>query len=150
MSAAGATTLCTVYAEGASGRVLTQQGECGRRFRPASTFKVALSLMGYDSGYPSDEHHPALPYRPSYPANDPTWKTTIDPTTWISQSVVWYSQQLTLWLGAERFKRYVRRFDYGNQALSGNPARTTASPRPGSIPRCASRHWNRWRSCIAW
>jgi beta-lactamase class D len=121
VGAADAAPLCTVYADGASGHVLSQQGECSRRFTPASTFKVALSLMGFDSGYLSDEHHPALPYRPSYPARDPSWKTTIDPTSWISQSVVWYSQQLTLWLGSERLKRYVTRFDYGNQDLSGNP-----------------------------
>jgi beta-lactamase class D len=121
VSAAGAAPLCTVYADGASGRILKQQGDCGRRFTPASTFKVALSLMGYDSGYLSDEHHPALPYRPSYAARDPSWMSTTDPTSWISQSVVWYSQQLTLWLGAERLKHYVSRFDYGNQDISGNP-----------------------------
>jgi beta-lactamase class D len=121
ISAAGAAPLCTVYADGTSGRILSQQGDCARRFTPASTFKLALSLIGYDSGYLTDEHHPALPYRPSYPAIDPSWKTTIDPTSWISQSVVWYSQQLTLWLGAERLKRYLNRFDYGNQDISGNP-----------------------------
>ena len=35
--------------------------------------------------------------------------------------MVWYSQQLTLWLGPERLQRYVKRFNYGNQDLSGNP-----------------------------
>ena len=38
-------------------------------------------------------------------------------------SVVWYSQELTRRLGAERFQEYVDRLDYGNRDLSGHPGR---------------------------
>jgi beta-lactamase class D len=119
--AAHAAALCTVLADGANGRVLHQEGRCDERLTPASTFKVALSLMGYDAGYLTDEHHPALPYRDSYAASDPAWKTTVDPTSWITNSVVWYSQQLTIWLGHERLQNYLARFAYGNQDITGNP-----------------------------
>lgn len=119
--AADAAALCTVLADGATGKILHQEGRCDQRLTPASTFKVALSLMGYDAGYLTDAHHPALPYRDSYAASDPAWKTTVDPSSWITNSVVWYSQQLTIWLGAERLQRYLARFGYGNQDLSGNP-----------------------------
>jgi beta-lactamase class D len=112
---------CTVLADGASGKILHQEGRCDQRLTPASTFKVALSLMGYDAGYLTDEHHPALPYVDSYAASDPAWKTTVDPTSWITNSVVWYSQQLTIWLGRERLQHYLTRFAYGNQDISGNP-----------------------------
>lgn len=118
---AAAVPLCTVIAEGSSGKILQQQGDCANRLTPASTFKVPLSLMGFDAGYLTDEHHPALPFRRGYIASDPSWKTTVDPSSWISNSVVWYSQQLTLWLGPERLQRYVKRFNYGNQDLAGNP-----------------------------
>jgi beta-lactamase class D len=120
-SVAGAAPLCTVLADGATGKVLTQEGSCEQRLTPASTFKIALSLVGYDSGFLTDEHHPALPYRAGYLATDPSWKTTVDPTSWIQNSVVWYSQQLTVWLGAERLRDYLGRFKYGNQDMSGNP-----------------------------
>ena len=120
-SAASALPLCTVIAEGSSGKILQQQGECAKRLTPASTFKVPLSLMGFDAGYLTDEHQPALPFRQGYVDSDPSWKTTVDPSSWISNSVVWYSQQLTLWLGTERLQRYVKRFNYGNQDLSGKP-----------------------------
>jgi beta-lactamase class D len=120
-SVAGAAPVCTLIADAPSGRVAKQEGHCDQRLTPASTFKVALSLMGYDAGFLTDEHHPALPYRDSYPARDPSWKTTIDPTSWITNSVVWYSQQLTVWLGRERLQHYVTRFNYGNQDISGNP-----------------------------
>ncbi len=119
-SLAGAAPLCTVLADGATGKILKQQGSCEQQLTPASTFKVALSLMGYDAGFLTDEHHPALPYREGYLATDPAWKTTVDPTSWIQNSVVWYSQQLTVWLGAERLRNYLVRFKYGNQDISGN------------------------------
>ncbi len=117
-----AAPLCTLLADAATTRVLKRAGEqCGQRFTPASTFKIPLSLMGYDSGFLVDEHRPALPYREGAPALDPSWKTTVDPTSWIHDSVVWYSQQITVWLGAERMQRYVSQFAYGNQDLAGNP-----------------------------
>jgi beta-lactamase class D len=118
---AGAAPSCTVLADGATGAILKQEGSCEQRLTPASTFKVALSLMGYDSGFLTDEHHPALPFREGYLATDPAWKATVDPTSWIQNSVVWYSQQLTVWLGRERLHNYLVRFKYGNQDISGNP-----------------------------
>jgi beta-lactamase class D len=72
-AAHASTTLCTVIADGGSGKVLQQQGSCTQRITAASTFKIALSLMGYDAGYLTDEHLPALPFRAGYadwlPAN---------------------------------------------------------------------------------
>lgn len=121
-AATQAAPLCTLLADAATTRVLKRAGEhCEQRFTPASTFKIPLSLMGYDSGFLTDEHLPAIPYREGAPALDPSWKTTVDPSSWIKNSVVWYSQQITLWLGKERLQRYVTRFGYGNQDLAGNP-----------------------------
>jgi beta-lactamase class D len=117
-----AAPLCTLLAEAATNKVVKRAGEhCSERFTPASTFKIPLSLMGYDSGFLTDEHLPAIPYREGSPALDPSWKTTVDPTSWIKNSVVWYSQQMTGWLGKERLQRYISKFNYGNQDLSGNP-----------------------------
>jgi beta-lactamase class D len=117
-----AAPMCTLLADAATNRLVKRVGQhCDQRFTPASTFKIPLSLMGYDSGFLTDEHLPAIPYREGSPALDPSWKTTVDPTSWIKNSVVWYSQQITSWLGKERLQRYVTRFNYGNQDLSGNP-----------------------------
>jgi beta-lactamase class D len=120
--AANAGPDCTVIADTSSGRVLKQQGDaCEQRLTPASTFKIAISLMGYDSGYLVDEHLPALPFYQGYPDWIPEFKATTDPTRWIAQSVVWYSQRITEWLGPDRFRRYVSLFNYGNVDVSGNP-----------------------------
>jgi beta-lactamase class D len=117
-----AAPLCTLLADPASGRVLQRSGDhCPQRYTPASTFKIALSLIGYDTGLLVDEHRPAVAYQQGTKATDPSWRTTVDPTTWIQKSVVWYSQQLTTRLGRERLQHYVTAFGYGNQDLAGNP-----------------------------
>lgn len=116
---AAAGTICTAIEDVATGAILSAEGDCVRRVTPASTFKIAISLMGYDAGVLKDAHHPALPYKESYKAWRPEWKTTTDPTSWIAKSVVWYSQQTTTALGEARFGRYVRDFQYGDQDVSG-------------------------------
>lgn len=114
---------CTVMADAATGAILIRQGQCEQRVTPASTFKIAISLMGYDSRLLRDEHMPALPFRPGYIDWRPEWRATTDPTSWMRDSVVWYSQQITTALGEERFRRYVRGFQYGNQDVAGSPGK---------------------------
>lgn len=117
-------TLCTVMAEADSGKVLRQEGAgCATRLPPASTFKLVLSLIGYDAGILTDAHDPAWPYREGYVAWNPAWRETTDPARWMKISVVWYSQQVTERLGSDRFRRYVDAFDYGNRDVSGGLAR---------------------------
>lgn len=122
-SAASAAPLCTIMADAASGKVVNQAGNCDQRLTPASTFKIALSLMGYDSGYLTNEHLPTLPFHEGYPDWIDSWRAPTDPTSWIKNSVVWYSQQITEWLGEERFRTYLAKFDYGNQDASGDPGK---------------------------
>lgn len=122
-SNANAKTLCTAFADAANGRVLKQDGACDTRVFAASTFKIAISLMGYDSGFLTSEHEPALPFKKGYPDWIPAWKATTDPTSWMKNSVVWYSQQITKYLGEERFHRYVKQFGYGNEDVSGDPGK---------------------------
>jgi beta-lactamase class D len=93
------------------------------RNSPASTFKVALAVIGFDTDILVDAHTPAWPYKPEYQAWMESWKTTVDPTSWLRDSVVWYSRELTRRLGAERFQQAVDRLDYGNRDLSGDPGR---------------------------
>jgi beta-lactamase class D len=121
VSTARAGTVCSLVADAATGKILKQEGHCDERVTPASTFKIAISLMGYDSGFLTDEHAPALPFHEGYPDWIPSWKATTDPTSWIKNSVVWYSQQITTSLGEERFRHYVAAFHYGNADVSGDP-----------------------------
>ncbi|PRH87935.1 class D beta-lactamase [Labrys okinawensis] len=122
-SGAPVASACTLLADVATGKLLRQEGSCDKPITPASTFKIAISLMGYDSGLLKNEHVPALPFREGYADWLPEWRTTTDPASWIKNSVVWYSQQITRSLGKLRFKRYVAEFDYGNRDVSGDPGK---------------------------
>ncbi len=120
---AQARTICTVVADAGSGRILQQQGDCARRVTSASTFKIAISLMGFDAGILKDEHTPTLPYREGYPDwGGAAWRQPTDPERWIRLSVFWFSQQVVTSLGQQRFQQYTSAFHYGNADVSGRPA----------------------------
>lgn len=120
---AGTVTLCTAVADAGSGEVIRQEGDCETAVTPASTFKIPISLMGYDASILQDEHAPKWPFRKGYADWNPAWRTDTDPASWMKNSVVWYSQEITRALGEERFRRYVQAFDYGNEDVSGNPGK---------------------------
>ncbi|KAF2990139.1 Beta-lactamase OXA-18 [Methylocystis sp. MJC1] len=122
-SKAEARTICTMVADASAAKILVQEGECAGRVTPASTFKIALSLMGFDSGFLKDDHTPTLPYQDGYPdwGGEP-WRQPADPARWMKLSVVWFSQQIALSLGQNRFQQYVTAFQYGNADVSGKPA----------------------------
>ncbi|TPK93483.1 MULTISPECIES: class D beta-lactamase [unclassified Mesorhizobium] len=110
---------CTLIQDSRSGETLYQDGVCDKRVSPASTFKVPLALIGYDSGILSDQHTPSWEYKPEFKAAKRDQKT-VDPTIWERDSIVWYSREITRRLGAEKFAFYVSKFGYGNKDVSGD------------------------------
>lgn len=112
--------LCTIVADADTGESLAHSGPaCAERVTPASTFKIAISLMGYDAGILQDESRPAWPYQPEYPDwGGDAWRREITPQAWMRDSVFWYSQQVARELGQERFGAYVKAFRYGNEDVS--------------------------------
>lgn len=117
---ARAAPICTLLTDVATGKVLNQTGTCDRPNSPASTFKLPLSLMGFDSGLLIDAKTPSLPYKPAYNVQRAEWKVATDPTYWLANSVVWYSQDLTRRMGMGKFAQYIQAFQYGNQDLGGD------------------------------
>jgi len=110
----------TLVVDDATGTVLCRDGDCAARVSPCSTFKIPLALMAADAGIITGPHAPRLPYLPHYSAVMPAHQADTDPTSWMLNSVVWYSQQLTPRLGEAAFARYVVLFAYGNQDVSGD------------------------------
>ncbi|WP_051983743.1 OXA-1043 family class D beta-lactamase [Burkholderia pyrrocinia] len=112
--------VCTVVADAATGRMLVQQGDCATRVTPASTFKVAISLMGFDAGFLKDEHTPTLDFHAGYPDwGGAPWREPTDPARWIKLSIFWYSEQVAQALGPARFQQYTNAFGYGNTDVTG-------------------------------
>jgi beta-lactamase class D len=88
ISAAQAGTVCTIVANAKSGDVLQQEGDCYSRVTPASTFKIAISLMGFDAAFLQDEHFPTLPYHPGDPGwGGAAWLEPTDAVRWFQYSV---------------------------------------------------------------
>lgn len=101
-------------------KFIKHEGNCKSRYAPCSTFKIAISLMGYDDGFLIDETHPELPFKEWYPAMLESWKQPHTPKEWMKNSCLWYSQVINKELGIEKFHDYVTKFDYGNRDISGD------------------------------
>lgn len=118
-ASAMAQTTCFLAKE--NHQMITQEGKgCKIRYAPESTFKIALSVMGYDTGILEDDTHPQWPFKKEYDHFINVWKGPHNPHSWLRDSCVWYSQVLTQKLGMHRFKDYVVKFDYGNHDVSGD------------------------------
>ena len=119
---ARAELVCLLIADAETGQPLLEEGDCDRRVTPASTFKLALAVIGFDAGLLQDADHPALDWREGEPDwGGAAWRGRVTPESWLRDSVVWYSQRLTWQLGAEAFAAATRALAYGNADVSGDP-----------------------------
>lgn len=120
-SPAVANEVCTLVAEAGTGTVVFERGDCTIPVTPASTFKVPLAVMGFDAGFLTSPVEPVLSIQPGDPDWVAEWKGDTNPTQWMTNSTLWYSQRITQALGADRFAQYLAAFHYGNQDVSGDP-----------------------------
>lgn len=111
---------CFVLFDAKANQLTTQYNylRCEEQIPPDSTFKIPLSLMAFDQKlitnktvFQWDKKDRAIP----------AWNQDQTPQSWLSNSTVWVSQELTAKLGAEKIKDYLHEFNYGNQDFSGNP-----------------------------
>lgn len=107
---------CFIYKESEK---FTSVGECLKRHPPQSTFKLVLALIGFDEGILLDDSHPVLPFEKKQPSSVSACNSPQTPASWIKNSCVWYSQEVTKKLGMKKFKEYMSVLNYGNQDVSG-------------------------------
>ena len=117
---------CFIAKDIATNKILIQDGDkCETKQSPASSFKIAISLIGFNEKILIDENNPSMEYKTEYRKDlnfDPfdTWLEKQTPQSWIKNSCVWYSQVIMKQLGMEKFKNYIKKFNYGNIDLSGD------------------------------
>lgn len=102
------------------GKIEREIGDCNTKYSPCSTFKIPLSLIGFDSEIFIDEANPVWKFKEGYADKLDVWKQDQTPQSWMKYSCIWYSQVMTKELGAKKFQEYVNQFDYGNKDLSGD------------------------------
>ncbi|HEV3270403.1 MAG TPA: penicillin-binding transpeptidase domain-containing protein [Candidatus Rhabdochlamydia sp.] len=89
------------------------------RITPCSTFKMALSLMGYDAEVLKDEKTPTWLFQEGYDCFLESWKNPQTPQSWMKTSCIWFSRVLATQLGLENMQKYLASLEYGNQDISG-------------------------------
>jgi beta-lactamase class D len=93
-----------------------------KRLSPCSTFKIPLSLMGYDADILKDEATPVWDFLEGYDDWLASWRAPQSPLSWMKYSCVWYSKILSLKMGLEKVQSYVASIGYGNMDMSGGLA----------------------------
>lgn len=89
------------------------------RISPCSSFKIILSLMGYDAGILKDEVTPTWNFQDGYDDYIESWKVPLNPRNWMKHSCLWYSKIIALELGSEKIENYLDLMEYGNKDMSG-------------------------------
>ncbi len=102
--------------------IIAHIGDTDTQLSPCSTFKIALSLIGYDMHILTNEQIPKWDSKEKYDDFLPTLRTAT-PVAWMKNSCVWYSQSLALLIGEAHMQDYLAQFDYGNQDFSGDPGK---------------------------
>jgi beta-lactamase class D len=101
---------------------------CKVQLPAASTFKVPLAVMGFDSGILKDET--TLFKWDGQKRFLEVWNKDHNARSWMKESVVWYSQVLTSKLGMDKTQNYLNKFHYGNQDLSSGLKYSWLTPSP--------------------
>ncbi len=98
------------------------ESNCKERLPACSTFKVPLAVMAIDAGIVKDETQ-IFKWDGKKRFRE-EWNKNQTPKTWMRESTVWVSQELTPKLGKEKFQKYLNDFQYGNADI--NSGLTTA------------------------
>lgn len=122
--------ICLVILNANSGKVehSINPRNCQDQLSPVSTFNVPLAIMAYDARLMSDQDSFKKWNGQKYLID--SWNKDQNAQSWLNNSVLWYSQQLTWQIGQDKIKRYLKVFDYGNQDLVGGLDTAWLTPAP--------------------
>lgn len=88
---------------------------CKERYSASSTFKIPLAVIAFDSYALRDENE-ILRWSGKKESREVLNKDH-NAKTWMSDSVVWFSQRLTPKIGKAKLQKYLKDFKYGNESL---------------------------------
>lgn len=108
---------------GMTDEIITESGpNIHKQMSPCSTFKIPLSLIGYDVLVLKDETTPTWDFQEGYDDWLVSWRVSQSPLTWMKCSCVWYSKVLSKEIGLRKIQNYLTSMEYGNQDASGGLA----------------------------
>lgn len=111
---------------------IVNRKRCEERLPAASTFKIPLAVMSFDSKILKDENS-SLKWDGKKRFLD-VWNSDQTAKSWMANSVVWFSQKLTPKIGLKRIHEYLVSFEYGNADMSGGLDYAWLTPTPQNGP----------------
>ncbi len=90
---------------------------CKQQIPACSTFKVPLAVIAFDSGVLKNTDE-VLKWNGKKDVREVANKDH-NAKTWMSDSIVWFSQRITKQLGQKKTQNYLDKLNYGNKDLSG-------------------------------
>lgn len=109
-----------IFINGKTDEIIAEMGSLlNERISPCSTFKIPLSLMGFDSGILKNSKTPTWEFEDRFDDFLQEWQDPQTPNSWIKCPCVWFSKILAIKLGSKNLRYYLSVFDYGNQDISG-------------------------------
>ena len=90
---------------------------CFERISPESTFKIALSLMAFDKKIINQN---TVFKWDGVDRGLSTWNQNQTPYSWLKNSAIWVSQQITPMINKNNINYYLKVFHYGNQDFTGD------------------------------
>lgn len=112
-----------ILINGMTDEIITELGpHIHKQMSPCSTFKIPLSLMGYDATVLKDESNPIWDFQEGYDDWLVSWRAPQSPLSLMKYSCVWYSKVLSIELGLQKIQSYLASMKYGNQEASGGLA----------------------------
>jgi len=102
-----------LYDVAADHLTLVDGKRAGRRFVPASTFKIANTIIALETGVVKDENE-IIPYG-GQPQPFKTWEKDMSMREAIALSAVPIYQELARRIGLERYREWLARLDFGNR-----------------------------------
>ncbi len=108
-----------IILDGITSEVVFELGpNINERISPCSTFKIALSLMGYEVGILIDANNPIWDFQEGYDDFLEVWKSPQTPQSWMKYSCIWYSRVLVSQIGSDQVQSYLDLLEYGNRDIS--------------------------------
>ena len=95
--------------------VLFDSLRCSTRFTPASTFKIANSIIGLETGVIADENY-IIKWDSTKSRETCDHDLTLKDA--IKYSCVWYYKELARRVGSEKMQQMLNEFNYGNKDIS--------------------------------
>jgi beta-lactamase class D len=112
-AAEGVVGTMAVFEPASERSTLIDAARAATRFTPASTFKIANSLIALETGVVADENE-IIPYG-GKPQWMKTWEKDMSMREAIALSAVPHYQELARRIGISRYRDWLARLDYGNR-----------------------------------